>query len=130
MDKMDRQLILGSIGFENLRIRTIIGVGDEERLKEREIFIDIKVEGNFHRCVGTDHLNDTIDYVQLADFCSELIQRKKYRLIETLAYEVVEALLMKPSISKVSIRVKKPQALPNADFAIVELTKQKSGISR
>jgi len=113
--------IPGLIGFENLKIVCIIGVNPEERIHEQPIFVDVKVEANFHASAQSDHVRDTINYVTLSDLCTEFAQKGQYQLIEKYAYDVLKRFLSDFSINWAWIKVKKPQAVPAADFTSVEL---------
>lgn len=118
--------IPGLIGFENLEIICIIGMNPEERIQLQPLFVDVKVEANFHACAQSDHVKDTIDYVTLGDICTELAQKGQYQLIEKYAYDVLQKLLQDFAINWAWIKIKKPQAMPAADFTTVELKLSKS----
>ena len=64
MDPSNKEMP-GLIGFEHLPIKCVIGVHPEERSKEQEIFVDLKVEADFGVCAESDHINHTVNYVRL-----------------------------------------------------------------
>lgn len=115
----------GTIGFVNHRIRCIIGVHPAEREREQEIFVDLRVAADFSACVQTDALADTVDYLALASLCTNLAVNNRYRLLETFAADVAAEVLRYATVHEVSIKIKKPGALPTADFSVVELSKKK-----
>jgi len=123
---MKKQVVLGKIGFENYKIVCIIGCLPEERVKEQEIYVDLKVEVDIAPCLQTDNLQDTLDITPLAKLCADMAQTHRYRLIETYAGEVLQALLNRFDLINLAwIKVKKPQGLPSADHSIVELMKKR-----
>lgn len=111
----------GIIGIENLRIRCIIGINVEERETEQDIYIDLKVESDLSRCISSDSIRDTINYIALKDLCTKLAQAKRYRLLETFACEILSHLFKEFDIQWAWVRVKKPNAISEAEFAMVEL---------
>ena len=115
----------GLIGIEHLRIRCIIGVNPEERESEQDIYVDLKVQADFTKCSVSDSIRDTVNYIHLKDVCERLAQTKRYRLMETFACEIVNQLLKEFDIQWAWIRVKKPQAISEAAFAMVEFEKRK-----
>lgn len=115
----------GNIGFEHHAIRCIIGCCPEERQKEQEIFVDLKIGFDFARCAHSDHLKDTINYVRLAEICTELAQKRQYHLQETFAVEALQTVFAEFDVEWGWIKIKKPQALPSAQFATVELSMAK-----
>lgn len=117
--------MLGIIGFEELKISCIIGVENHERHHEQEIYVDLKIETDFSKCAISDHIHDTIDYVALAQICTEIARKGKYQLLEKYACDVVNALLIQQGINWAWIKVKKPNALPAAACSTVEMKKMR-----
>lgn len=112
---------LGNVGFDHLKITCLIGVNDEERIVPQDIFLDLRVQIDFSNIAKNDVLENTLCYVMLKNLCVELAVTKKYHLLETFASEIIEALLTKHHVSWAFVKIKKPSAIPEADFAIVEL---------
>lgn len=116
-----KQNMFGIVGFEHLKINCIIGINPEERVREQEIYVDLKVELDFAACAATGKIQDTLDYVYLADLCTTMAQAEKYQLMESFAYAIIHKLSQDPRVAGSWIKVKKPQALSSAAFAMVEL---------
>lgn len=115
----------GTIGFENLRIECVIGDLPEEREKEQSIFVSLKVKCDFSKCTASDRLEDTVDYVALADACRLEAVKGKYHMLEAYAGNTLDRLLTSYPISEAWICVKKPNCVQNADHTLVELSKRK-----
>jgi len=111
----------GVIGFDHYKIHCIIGLNNEERLKAQDIFLDLRVTQDFSAAAKQDDLKKTFCYEMLGNICKELAIQKKYRLLETFAYELIELLMNEYKIKWAFVRVKKPSAISDADYAIVEL---------
>lgn len=111
----------GIIGLERHRISCIIGVEDRERVIPQDIYVDLKVLSSFARCAATDHIADTIDYEYLANMCTRLACEKQYKLIETFAYDVIQALIREFNIEWAWIKIWKPRAILSAEYTYVEL---------
>lgn len=111
----------GIIGLEQYRISCIIGVEPNERIAEQEIYVDLKVRNCFALCASTDHIKDTIDYELLAEVCSNLAKSKKYKLLETFAYDVMQKLIHEFHVEWAWIKIWKPKALCSVDYTYVEL---------
>lgn len=112
------------IGFENYRIKCLIGIEPHERVNEQEILVDIKVEADCSLAIKTENIQKTIDYRLLARICQEMAHQGKYQLIETYASEVLEEIMNRFNVKGAWIRVKKPSALPEADCAYVEMRRE------
>ncbi len=115
----------GRIGIFQHKIPCVIGVYPEERLYEQDLIVDLQVEADFSSCALTDQIEDTVDYETLADLCTQLAQERKYQLLETFACEVMQALFERYEIRWAKIQIKKPSALPTAEYAMVELEQKR-----
>ena len=102
--------MLGSIGFKQLRVRCIIGIEDHEKEKEQDLFIDVKVEFDL-----------SVDYVDLAKLTERIAQEGRYELVENYAIDLARAVLNKYPVLSVTLLIRKPQALDQAECSFIEL---------
>lgn len=110
-----------TIGFEEQQVTCIIGDLPEERETEQTLLIDLLVEADISRCFHTDQTTDTVDYVRLADICSETAQQGKYRLLETLAHNILIRIVTTLPVKGATIKIRKPAAFLSAKCAKVEM---------
>ena len=107
----------------SISILCIIGDLPEEREKEQEIFVDISAIFPAEEVVNSDSLDNGIDYVDLIQICREIAKNGKYRLIETLAHQIMLQLPNSfPSITSLVIKVKKPQPSIGVAFTSIEFS--------
>ena len=118
-------MLLGKIGFDQHRVVCSVGVTEEERAWEQILYVDLRVSYDFTHCVQSENIDDALCYVQLSEICTELAQTGKYHLLETMVHEMIKKILVKDHVQSVWIRVKKPAAIPTADYALVELEMRK-----
>jgi dihydroneopterin aldolase len=59
--------------------------------------------------VRSDKLHDTVDYTRVAACVREVSTESRYNLIEALAAAIADALLARFDVSRVRVRVRKPQ---------------------
>lgn len=111
----------GVIGFDHYKIHCIIGLNPEERSEAQDIFVDLRISQDFSKSAKNDDLEKTFCYERLGNICKQLAIQKKYRLLETFAYELIELLMNEYKIKWAFVRIKKPSAISDADYAIVEL---------
>ena len=117
--------MLGHIGFEQLLVRCIVGTEPHERKSEQDLLFDVSVEADITKAMQSDHLEDTIDYVSLAEICRHTSCEGKYYLVEKLAADVLRKIIDVPGVVSARIRVRKPSALPDAACAVVELEERR-----
>ena len=118
----------GIIGFEDYAVSCIIGVFEEERKQEQIILVDLKVQVDIAKGVKSDSFQEAYDYVQLANLCTEMAQKHKFNLLETLAYHILEKLNQDPQVFWAWIKIKKPSAIPLAKHTFIELEIKKKEV--
>jgi dihydroneopterin aldolase len=57
----------------------------------------------------SDKLKDTVDYTQVTSCVREIAESRRFNLIEALAGAIADALLTRFDVSRVRVRVRKPQ---------------------
>ena len=101
-----------------------VGVYDWEQQTPQKVSIDLELTIDARRAAASDDVTDAVDYGRLVTAIKQLIERKPYRLMETMAEEVAGAVLKDFPIPEVSVRVTK-RALPGIAAASVELTRRR-----
>lgn len=115
----------GAIGFEGLKISCIIGTHTHERTEAQPILVDLRVGTDFRPSAQTDSLSATVDYNKLSQIIVEEASKGQYRLLETLASHALDRILLNTLIQWAWIRLRKPQAIQDASYAIVELERHR-----
>ncbi len=113
----------GIIQIRDYKIHCIIGHYPHERKEDQDIEIDLDLKADFTECVLTDSIADTINYEQVCHICRDLAKSNRYHLLETFAFEALNALFDAFPLLWAKIRVKKKGALALAKYAAVELEK-------
>jgi 7,8-dihydroneopterin aldolase/epimerase/oxygenase len=99
-----------TVEVQELRIFGRHGVHDEERRRGQEFVFDVKLDVAER---GTsDHLEDAVDYVEVARAVQEVSDSRQFALLEALATAVADELERRFSPERVRVRVRKPQVRP------------------
>ncbi len=86
------------------------------------MLLDISLDVNIGDSTFTDDIDKTIDYSKIAELASWLAISKKYKLIESLCFDLNNLFLDTFNIiKKTKITVKKPNAIPKAKHAAYTL---------
>ena len=86
------------------------GVFEEERIQGQRFVVDLVLDVDTHIAARTDHLDDAVDYAQVARDVAAFVRDTRFDLIETLATRIADQLLKKRRVAAVSVRVAKPDA--------------------
>jgi dihydroneopterin aldolase len=95
------------IRVRDLRLRTRIGVSDEERAVAREVIVDFDLETDTRRAGVSDELADTIDYHQAVVAVAELVENAETRLLEHLAEKIAARLTALSGAGEVILEIRK-----------------------
>lgn len=112
------------IEIRRLAVETHIGVPDEERANSQTLWITARMRPSqgFHGL--QDKVENTVDYYEVSQCLTELAAKKPRRLIETLATEIAELLLLSYPLSSVDVEVEK-RILPNAESVSVRIRRER-----
>ena len=117
---------MNTISIVDLEITCIIGILPNERVKEQTVLLDIDLDIDIGGSTFADDINETIDYTIIAEMATQLAISKKYKLIESLCFDLTNLFLDTfKIIQKSNITVKKPNALPKAKYAIFSMQKSR-----
>lgn len=98
------------------------GVSLEERMEPQPFEVDVTMWADLSAAAADDDLAQTVDYAAVMPEVARIVEDTSFRLIESLATAVADAVLANQArITKVEVRVRKPEApLPGA-FETVEV---------
>ena len=110
--------------IKNLRLRTIIGIHDWERIEKQDVIINAEFEFNAEKAAKSDKIEETLDYKKLNKEIIEVIESSQFFLIEKLADIILSVIMKYKGIIRAKVEVDKPGALRFADSVSVECTKE------
>lgn len=102
------------VRVENLETEAVIGVYAFEQVSPQPLLIDLELTTDFSRAFDSDDLKDALDYDALSKKVRSFCEQSRYALLEALAGGIIYLLFEHPAISKVGVRIRKPQALKGA----------------
>lgn len=112
--------MLDTIEIRRLRVRTHIGVPEEERAEPQTLFITIRMAPSQGFDGLADDIRRTVDYHAISLEIQALAAARPRLLIETLAVETADHLLGNHPLRHVSVSIEK-HILPDTDCVAVHL---------
>jgi D-erythro-7,8-dihydroneopterin triphosphate epimerase len=103
-----------TINIVDLRVRTIIGTHPWERTNKQELILNIRLEYDASKAARSDNLKDALDYEEIAQAITKIVEKSHYFLLEKLAARVLDQLKTYSKLQKASVSIQKPQALAEA----------------
>ena len=98
---------MDTITIMDLGVLCHIGVPEEERAKPQRLLITVEMQGDFSRACLSDDILATANYYDVSRRIIEMCQKRAFKLIERLAYEIAEMILTEFNSETVAVEVKK-----------------------
>lgn len=113
---------MDTIIIEELEVAFRVGVSDTERAQPQRLLITIELILDLTLALEKDDLRWTIDYAAVCERVKRLGENRNWRLIETLAAEIVEVLLREFGATTITVEVKK-FILPQTRYVAARVTR-------
>ena len=115
--------LYGQILVDELSVSACIGVSDEERKSPQTLTCTLKCHVDcIEDAAAADDLSSTVDYDQLAACMRRVAAAKPRKLVETLAEEMIDALMAEFAIHFAELEVRK-YPLPDAHYVAIVVRK-------
>ncbi|BDZ32131.1 dihydroneopterin aldolase [Lactiplantibacillus sp. WILCCON 0030] len=99
---------MGMIRINNLRFHTFNGVLPEERRNGQQLAMDIAIKYPIETAVQHDDVHETINYAEVRAVMDDFVSTHSYKLIESLANHLLQALLEKfPTVDAINLKIRK-----------------------
>ena len=113
------------IEIDGLEIRGFHGATPQEQEEGQRFIFDVWLLAH-DAGVRSDRLDDTIDYTKVVTCIREISDSHRFNLIEALAAAVADALVEQFDVSRVRVRVRKPEVQLEAPAAYSAATIERS----
>jgi len=114
------------IQIQDLLLRAIIGINDEERRNRQDVLINITLHADTRAAGRSDDMADAVNYRTLTKRIIALVENSQFYLVEKLAAEIAALCLDDPRVERADVRVEKPGALRFARSVGVEIQRTRA----
>lgn len=116
------------IQIQDLLLRTIIGINEEERRNRQDVLINITLYADTRAAGASDDIGDAVNYRTITKRVIKRVEESSFNLVERMAAEIAAICLEEPRVETVDVRVEKPGALRFARSVGVELHRTRSDL--
>ena len=114
-----------AIHIRGLQVSAHIGVPEEERAAAQRLTFNLTLWPARGMNQLNDEIGDTVDYANVSSSVKKFAERRRDKLIETMADAVALHLLDAFEISRVTVELRK-YILPEVEFVSVSVTRERS----
>ena len=112
------------VTLEQFKIQSIHGHFEHERNVEQEFEVSLKVGFDIAEAGKSDKLPHTLDFDFLRKCVETVFAQKKYYLVEAIAEEIAEKVLVDMRAQEVTVSIKKNAVWPDAIPGVI-ITRRK-----
>ncbi|MDO5651918.1 MAG: dihydroneopterin aldolase [Moraxella sp.] len=105
---------MNTVFIKDLTIDTMVGVYDWERAIKQRLIIDVELSCDMNAAFISDDVADAINYKSVCEDIERLCHEYQAKLLERLANGIIEYLFEHYPCTKISLSIKKPNAIKNA----------------
>ena len=95
------------IKIKDFKLQTNIGIYDWEKTHPRDIIINLEIKIDDLKSTTSDQIQDTIDYELIYNQIKKIVANNKFNLIEKLAQEIINTIMVDKRICQVKIEIDK-----------------------
>ncbi|MDN4501142.1 dihydroneopterin triphosphate 2'-epimerase [Alteromonadaceae bacterium BrNp21-10] len=109
------KLDLATIRIKNLRLRTYIGINEDEIQNRQDVVVNVKIQYSADQATDSDNMDDALNYRTITKRIIELVENNRFSLLEKLTADVLNIAAEHPWVKFAEVEIDKPHALRFAD---------------
>ncbi len=117
---------LRRIFVRGLELIGSIGIYEHEKRYEQRIVVSVDLAVHDHYDGHSDRIGDIYDYDEAISAVKTIIASGHVNLLETLAERIAEACLKNPAVVRITVRIEKPDILPDCRAVGIEISRGRS----
>lgn len=126
MEHFERDQI-AKIHIEDLRLRTFIGINDEEKKNQQDVVINIRIHYHAAEAVTFNRIEDALNYRTITKKVIRHVEENRFLLLERMTDEVLSLVMEDPQVMWADVRIDKPHALRFSDSVSITLSARRAG---
>lgn len=103
------------IRIKNLRLRTFIGIKEEEITNRQDIVVNVTLHYSAERARASEDINDALNYRTITKNIIQWVESNRFSLLEKLTQDVLDIACDHPWVSYAEVEIDKLHALRYAD---------------
>ncbi len=118
MQQKDNQ---ARIRIKDLRLRTYIGIKDEEIRNRQDVVLNIIILFDAQNAVGATEIDKTLNYRTICKEVIAFIEDNRFSLLEKMTRDTLNLVMAHREVEWASVEIDKPHALRFSDSVSITL---------
>lgn len=113
---------MARIRVKDLRLRTYIGIKEEEILNKQDVLINLTILYPAQEAVQGNDIGQALNYRTITKAIIRHVEENRFALLERLTQEILDLVMANPQVRYAEVEVDKPHALRFAESVSITLT--------
>ena len=118
---------IAKIHIRDLRLRTYIGINDDEKKNKQDVVINIQIHYHAERAVSFNVINEALNYRTITKKVIRHVESNRFLLLERMTDEVLSVVMEYPQVMWADVIIDKPHALRFSDSVSIALSARREG---
>lgn len=115
------QPAMARIRVKDLRLRTFIGINEEEILNKQDVLINLNILYPAQDAVRDNDIDHALNYRTITKAIIAHVEGNRFALLERLTQELLDLVMANESVQYAEVEVDKPHALRFAESVSITL---------
>ena len=115
-----------TIRIKNLRLRTYIGIKDDEIKNKQDVVVNVVIHYDGNKATNSDNIDDALNYKGITKAIIALVEDNRFYLLEKLTADILDIAAEHPWVKFAQVEVDKPHALRFSDSVSLTLSCNKT----
>jgi len=116
---------MARIRVKDLRVRTYIGIKEEEILNKQDVLINLTILYPAGDAVQVNDIDHALNYRTITKAIIAHVEENRFALLERLTQELLDLVMANPAVRYAEVEVDKPHALRFAESVSIALAAQR-----
>ena len=116
---------MARIRVKDLRVRTYIGIKEEEILNKQDVLINLTILYPAGDAVQVNDIEHALNYRTITKAIIAHVEENRFALLERLTQELLDLVMSNPAVHYAEVEVDKPHALRFAESVSIALAAQR-----
>ncbi len=113
---------MARIRIKNLRLRTYIGINEDEIRNKQDILINVTLFYPADDAVQINDINHALNYRTITKEIIQYVEENRFALLERLTQDVLDCVMRYEQVCYAEVEVDKPHALRFSESVSITLT--------
>ena len=120
---------MAKINIRDLRLRTFIGINDDEKKNQQDVVINIQIHYHAQKAVTFNVIEEALNYRTITKKVITHVEQNRFLLLERMTDEVLSLVMEHPQVMWADVTIDKPHALRFSDSVSISLSARRERYS-